>query len=201
MADGYEYSGESDFSDLDEWLCEYVDGTIDPVVCEALEEYMQANPALAHHVERLRQTRNLLCFYGCRHQAPKSLQPSLQRRLASEIVEENRPLFASVNLPFVSIAAISSLVAFFLIVASPAETSFPQESISMSFSPPKYRVERNVLRATPLTSLAGSKYYLHFATSGLPTEYDRHLAPAELITPYSDTSSAPAAPSYAAIAP
>lgn len=118
MADGYIHDGDHEFSDLDEWLCEYVDGTIDPVVREALEEYMQVNPALACHVERLLETRHLLCRYGCRHQAPKGLQPRLRQRVTSEYVQSTQPLFSSLNLPLVTIATLCSVVAVMLIIVS-----------------------------------------------------------------------------------
>lgn len=118
MADGYIHDGDHEFSDLDEWLCEYVDGTIDPVVREALEEYMQINPALACHVERLLETRHLLCRYGCRHQAPKGLQPRLRQRVTSEYVQSTQPLFSSLNMPLVTIATLCSVMAVMLIVVS-----------------------------------------------------------------------------------
>lgn len=49
---------------LDEWLCEYVDGTMDPPLRAVFEEYMRANPDLKAHVERLEETRDLLCQCG-----------------------------------------------------------------------------------------------------------------------------------------
>ena len=191
MADGYEYLGENDFSDLDEWLCEYVDGTIDPVVRQALEEYMQVNPALAGHVERLRQTRNLLCCYGCRHQAPKSLQPRLQRRLASEIVQESQSLFATYSLPLVSIAAVSSMVAILLIATSasqppPARINNAALSQTSGFVE---KAQRHFPRATHLRSLSNNRFYSHFATSDNSASHIQHLSPTLLLEDPSDTSS------------
>ena len=55
--------GAPSYEWLDEWLCEYVDGTMDPSVEAVFEQYVEANPGLKAHVERLRQTRELLC--GC----------------------------------------------------------------------------------------------------------------------------------------
>lgn len=55
--------GAPSYEWLDEWLCEYVDGTMDPSVEAVFEQYVEANPELKAHVERLRQTRDLLC--GC----------------------------------------------------------------------------------------------------------------------------------------
>ncbi len=46
---------------LDEWLCEYVDGTMDASLEAVFEDYVEANPELHAHVERLRRTRRLLC--------------------------------------------------------------------------------------------------------------------------------------------
>jgi len=46
---------------LDEWLCEYVDGTMDPSLESVFEQYVEANPELQAHVQRLQKTRELLC--------------------------------------------------------------------------------------------------------------------------------------------
>jgi len=46
---------------IDEWLCEYVDGTMDPSLEAVFEQYVEANPELKAHVERLQKTRDLLC--------------------------------------------------------------------------------------------------------------------------------------------
>ncbi|PSQ85992.1 MAG: hypothetical protein BRD42_06715 [Bacteroidetes bacterium QS_3_64_15] len=55
--------GAPSYEWLDEWLCEYVDGAMDPSVEAVFKQYVEANPELKAHVERLRQTRDLLC--GC----------------------------------------------------------------------------------------------------------------------------------------
>jgi len=49
---------------LDEWLCEYVDGTMDPSLETVFEQYVEANPELRAHVNRLQETRELLCNCG-----------------------------------------------------------------------------------------------------------------------------------------
>ena len=56
--------GERTYEWLDEWLCEYVDGTMDPSLEAVFEKYVEANPELKAHVERLKQTRELLCNCG-----------------------------------------------------------------------------------------------------------------------------------------
>ena len=61
---GEEYpvgDGNCPYSWLNEWLCEYVDGTMDPSLRRVFEKYVQANPELRAHIERLRHTRELLC--------------------------------------------------------------------------------------------------------------------------------------------
>lgn len=55
--------GAPSYEWLDEWLCEYVDGTMDPSMEAVFEQYVEADPELKAHVERLRQTREILC--GC----------------------------------------------------------------------------------------------------------------------------------------
>ena len=177
MEEGYEHSEENDFADLDEWLCEYVDGTIDPIVREALEEYMQANPALASHVESLMETRYLLCNFGCKHKAPSRLQPLLRDRLQSEIIEEAEPWLSKYNVPLVTMAAISSIAAMLLIIASTAGTSpvagtsFPRLGASQVVS--SQNVQIPVWKATPVEQLYKFPIYAQFAKKNLsvvPTE-------------------------------
>lgn len=55
--------GAPSYEWLDEWLCEYVDGTMDPSMEAVFEKYVEADPELKAHVERLRKTREMLC--GC----------------------------------------------------------------------------------------------------------------------------------------
>ena len=181
MADGYKNAGEYDFADLDEWLCEYVDGTIDPVVCKALEEYMDHNPELASHVERLRETRHLLCQYGCSYQAPRGLQPRLRRRLATEIVQESQPILGASAVHLVAIATITSVVAFLLIFGSSNDTvsTTPvtaNQSTKVQEAPSRLRSLAPSRRATPLNTLSNSKYFSQFARQ--PATLSRaHLSP------------------------
>lgn len=180
MADGYQNAGANDFTDLDEWLCEYVDGTIDPVVCKALEEYMQQTPELASHVERLRETRHLLCQYGCSYQAPHGLQPRLRRRLATEIIEEAKPLLGSTGIHLISLATLTSVVAFILIFAiptDPAALNEKQQLARQEVVQPEINLQfpRND-RATRLRRLSDSAFYSRFTPQA--ASYNRALAPA-----------------------
>src|SRR5690606_16597214 len=86
MCDGYDPPLKDNLPDLeDELLCEYVDGTMDPVVREVFEEYLDANPEIKEHVECLRDTRQLLCRYGCRCHAPRDLHDRLKRRITFDL--------------------------------------------------------------------------------------------------------------------
>ena len=91
MPDGYhpDYSEHSD-EQLDELLCEYVDGTMDHAVRAAFEEYLEANPELAKHARCLCQTRSMLCSYGCRHPNEESVQDQVRKRVAGELIRQDR---------------------------------------------------------------------------------------------------------------
>lgn len=91
MCEGY-HSEEDEDSKLDEFLCEYVDGTMDPKVREVFEEYLRMNPRLAEQVRCLCQTRQLLCQ---QHQlAPRGFQDRLRRRVACEVMRSQMPMLA-----------------------------------------------------------------------------------------------------------
>jgi hypothetical protein len=62
-SDGNAFDGGARYEWLDEWLCEYVDGTMDPSLETVFEQYVEADPELKAHVQRLQQTRELL--RGC----------------------------------------------------------------------------------------------------------------------------------------
>ncbi len=104
------------FSNLDELLCEYVDGTMDPAVRQVFEEYLRTNPTLARHVECLCQTRQLLCQHSaCRLRAPDGFQARLRQRLAYEMMREQRSL-EYLHLPLRSATVLASAVALLVIL-------------------------------------------------------------------------------------
>lgn len=80
---------DCDPSDLDEFLVEYVDGTMDPVVREAFEEFLRMYPEVQAQVDCLSSIRTKLCRLGadCRCQAPPGFQDRLRRQLAGEMTE------------------------------------------------------------------------------------------------------------------
>ena len=61
-----------DSAELDEFLVEYVDGTMDPVVRGAFEEFLRVYPEVRTQVDRLASIRMELCKLGdhCQCHAP-----------------------------------------------------------------------------------------------------------------------------------
>lgn len=71
------------YSWLNEWLCEYVDGTMDPSLRRVFDEYVEANPELKAHVERLRHTRELLC--QCSRRSQQEASDEVRARVQEQI--------------------------------------------------------------------------------------------------------------------
>lgn len=143
MCEGYHVSGDDDQSGLDELLCEYVDGTMDPAVRDVFEEYLRANPELADHVARLHETRMLLCRYGCQCSAPRGLQSRLRRQLYCEMMRTQEPLFTDAANRLRAAASVTSAVAVFATVcmlagmtlfADESTSGFPTQSASVGGS-------------------------------------------------------------------
>lgn len=65
---------------MDEFLCEYVDGTMDCSVRAVFEECLECDSRLAKKVKHLRGTRRLLSEYSFR--APKDLRKRVRARLS-----------------------------------------------------------------------------------------------------------------------
>ncbi len=123
MCEGYN-DGDADFSGLeDEFLCEYVDGTMDPVVREVFEEYLRMNPELNRHVECLRNTRLLLCRYGCRCHAPRDLNDRLRRQITCEMMNAQVPFHVVLSDRLRSFATATSAVALVFMVGMLAGVS------------------------------------------------------------------------------
>lgn len=122
---------------LDEWLCEYVDGTMDPSLEAVFEQYVQANPELKAHVARLRETRELLCNCGL----PKDPSTDLESEVCRDLVDEACPSAPRESdrrerPPVVTVGLVSSvtvaLVIGFLVGATVVGPSAP---LSATLSP------------------------------------------------------------------
>ncbi len=128
MSEGYNPDEEdAAFSGLDEYLCEYVDGTMDPAVRRAFEEYLRANPDLLAHVACLCRTRQLLCRYGCRH-APSGFQARLRRRLACEMMQTQLPTLPALVTRLGAFATWTSVMIVMLIMGIMAGATLQTEA-------------------------------------------------------------------------
>jgi len=72
---------DASYAWLDEWLCEYVDGTMDPSLQATFEKYVEANPELKAHIEQLNETRDLL-GQQC---APEPPSPEKRQRVCNRV--------------------------------------------------------------------------------------------------------------------
>ena len=179
MTEGYEQCNDSDdpYPWLHEFLCEYVDGTMDPAQRDAFEEYVRANPALAHHIEQLCRARTLLCRHGCRLRAATDVHERLHRRLAGEVMRTQDPIPATLVQRLGSAATLTSMMAVVVLVGmlggtllvadEPAEPSEPRANVE------NRRVDRlplpSVQLATARIDLPASPYfhpYQRHATTG-----------------------------------
>ncbi|MDH3442036.1 MAG: hypothetical protein OEM63_14855 [Gammaproteobacteria bacterium] len=85
MGEGYESVPDAEsWQELDEFLCEYVDGSMDPVVREVFEEYVRETPELAEHVKCLCEARDVLIHSACACRLKADFADRLRRRLTAE---------------------------------------------------------------------------------------------------------------------
>jgi anti-sigma factor RsiW len=82
---------EPSYEWLDEWLCEYVDGTMDPSLEAVFEQYVEANPDLKAHVERLQKTRDLLCNCGLPKEPPADVEAEVCREVECDMPQPSAP--------------------------------------------------------------------------------------------------------------
>jgi len=109
MAEGYNVSrDESSWQDLDEFLCEYVDGSMDPVVREVFEEYVLQNPDLAKHVECLCEAKRLLSRAHCPCQLNADFVQRLRQRLSVEAASRRETVLPGVYSGLAHLTALTS---------------------------------------------------------------------------------------------
>ena len=116
MTEGHPLADEGDaYPWLDEFLCEYADGTMDPSVQKVFEEYLLANPQLADHAEQLRCTHQLLCHHGCRLRAPEGLQARVRQRLSCEMMQAQRGPLTKATLHLGTLTLFASVTVVMLV--------------------------------------------------------------------------------------
>lgn len=123
MCEGYN-TDANDYSGLeDEFLCEYVDGTMDPLVRDVFEEYLGMNPDLRDHIRCLQNTRMLLCRYGCRCRAPRDLHERLRREISCELMRVEEPFHLVLSDHLQSFASVTSAISLLFLVGMIAGVS------------------------------------------------------------------------------
>lgn len=139
---------------LDEWLCEYVDGTMDPSLEAVFEQYVNANPELKAHVKRLRETRDLLCNCGLPEERSAEIETEVCTEVECDMLRSSAPLRTAVqNRPLAALGIVSSvtvaLVVGFLVgatVMGPGPDAF---TASSSSQPPVGSDVRNERSPSP----------------------------------------------------
>jgi anti-sigma factor RsiW len=179
---------------LDEWLCEYVDGTMDPSLEAVFEQYVEANPELKAHVERLQETRDLLCECGLSKEAPPELQSGICTEVECDMLQSETPVSDAIwDRPLAAFGVASSVAAALVIgflvgatIVGPSPSSLTTSSSSVdrvasdSRPPPTNRpiqapdtspeVPPILLRrsASPFSSADSTQHSSTLTTIGLP---------------------------------
>lgn len=204
MTEGYDQRNNSDdpYPWLHEFLCEYVDGTMNPAQREAFEQYVRANPALARHIEQLCRARTLLCRHGCRLNASPDVRERLQRRLAGEVMRTQAPVPAAFTQRLGSAAALTSVMAVVVLVGMLGGALFIPADEGEGATPSEQRTQldgRRVDRlplpsvqlATARVDLPASPYYHPYQRPTTPGRYAPPLVAGDTL--YGDAlNSAPA---------
>jgi anti-sigma factor RsiW len=107
---------EPSYEWIDEWLCEYVDGTMDPSLEAVFEKYVEANPDLKAHVERLQETRDLLCNCGLPREPSPEVEAEVCRTVEGELSSPSNPEAETEQRPPVAAFGLVSSVTAALIV-------------------------------------------------------------------------------------
>lgn len=107
----YPAGDECPYSWLNEWLCEYVDGTMDPSLQRMFEAYVQANPELKEHIQELKRTRHLLCRCSDPPSASDEVRARVQGKVECEMLRTPRSLKGTIKEYPVTTMASSMAVA------------------------------------------------------------------------------------------
>jgi len=193
--------GAPSYEWLDEWLCEYVDGTMDPSVEAVFEQYVEANPELKAHVERLRQTRELLC--GCDAPSDSPLadprtemrdDPDEELLRSAPALSEHASERPALALGIVSSIAVALVVGFLAgsVLVDPAAFS-PAPPVSAVEERPSS--QETVREEAPPRRPAGTMSALRSQTSSFSADEAFFSRPATVPMSGPDTMGARSAPS------
>lgn len=122
------YCPDSKDDQLDELMCEYVDGTMDAAVRAAFEELLAADPELADQAHCLCRTRALLSSYGCRH-STQDIEAEIRCRVAMELSREQH-LQAALTDRLSGVAVVTSVACVLMLIGVMAGMSvFSEPSV------------------------------------------------------------------------
>jgi len=107
---------EPSYEWLDEWLCEYVDGTMDPSLEAVFEQYVEANPELKAHVQRLKETRDLLCSCGLSSEPPPDVEATVCREVECDMRPSSDSEEESARTPSIPRVGLVASVAAALVI-------------------------------------------------------------------------------------
>ncbi len=129
--------GDRPYEWLDEWLCEYVDGTMDPSLKAVFEQYVEANPELKAHVERLQETRNLLCECGLPEEPSSDLESKICTEVEWDMLRSSTPVSDALwRRPMAAFGVASSVVVALVIGFLMGATVVDPPSSTFTASPP-----------------------------------------------------------------
>ncbi|MFB6247675.1 MAG: anti-sigma factor [Salinibacter sp.] len=178
--------GDPPYEWIDEWLCEYVDGTMDPSLEAVFEQYVEANPELEAHIKRLQQTRDLLCECGRSRAASPDVEPAPRMDEgpasppASPSVSDavrNRPVVAAGMVSSIALAFVVGLLvgATMMRPAPPVSSTAPSVDRVTRSAPlpqrlqPAVRDDRSLRpRAAPFAASDSTERPSSLTTIGLP---------------------------------
>ncbi|NND71047.1 MAG: hypothetical protein HKN43_05665 [Rhodothermales bacterium] len=131
---------------LDELMCEYVDGTMDPSVRSAFDELVNSCPEIARQIQGLTEAQHVLKQTGCSLCAPQQFQSKLRARLNAETGKID-----VYGLPPVSTrSSISFSYAVLVLILVTTVVALPTHSIDQMQTP----VETAMLATSPASDLS-----------------------------------------------
>ena len=130
---------------LDEWLCEYVDGTMDPSLNAVFEQYVEANPELKAHVQRLKETRDLLCNCGLSEEPPPDVEANVRREVQGDMRQSASSDAHSARGPIVArvgfVSSVTAALVIGVLVGAVVVRPLPPALTSQESSPDPVAVE------------------------------------------------------------
>ena len=135
---------------LDEWLCEYVDGTMDPSIEAVFEQYVEANPELKAHVERLQETRELLCNCGLSEEPSTEVQAEICSEVECDMLRSAPPMSEQLSNRPIAVVGIASFVVAALVIGFLAGMMVVEPASSVSAATSNTTIERVASDAPPV---------------------------------------------------